>query len=567
MLQKTYESQADQKLGRAAAWSLAKARGDLLERVGALTAAPGRHACLQSGAVSGERWIQPGIIQRSHLDDGSHLGLGLTEDLSGPRLHMGEPRHLPTPARRPRHRTVRVEAPPPGPQAGAAHGEPGGTQGHALRVAMRCRARGGRMLASAGMEGNDGGEGVGLEQVLDTIRVEATVVDDSAHRARQRMGGAGLQEAVETGRPHGAGSAVGGSQPDMDGEGMLRGDDPVRQEAVAAKVGVAVRSIPPRGRGIAGPARMVTAADAVGPAVTGGPAVGASACGERGAIAAAPQGLEIASEAPLDRGEHTTGKAEGFQAGAQLLGPGLVSRREQLLGQARGDRRGLRGLPGLRGVPVGLFLLQVASRPPFAWAARTDAMGTRRGIRAIFEAVEKGGEGADRRRLEGRKARALREARMGAQVVGPLREPRVVQQPHEQEGPQHTDGIVGGPTTGARSIEGPHERASRVEIEAQEHQRGLVPRLRPAASLAAQPALERAGEGGTILGMRWGHRRFLLGHKGKPLCDDGSIVPRSGAAGQVAGFFACCPSPRQPDVGWSHGVLEVPIEPGREIFE
>jgi hypothetical protein len=73
------------------------------------------------------------------------------------------------------------------------------------------------MLASAGIEGNDGGDGFSLEKVIDTIRVEATVVDDSAHRDRQRMGGAGLQEAVETGRPHGEVSDVGGSQPDMDG--------------------------------------------------------------------------------------------------------------------------------------------------------------------------------------------------------------------------------------------------------------------------------------------------------------------------------------------------------------
>jgi hypothetical protein len=38
--------------------------------------------------------------------------------------------------------------------------------------------------------------------------------------------------------------------------------------------------------------------------------------------------------------------------------------------------------------------------------------------------------------------------------------------------------------------------------------------------------------------MRWGHNRFLLGQKGKLLCDDGSIVPRAVAAGQVAGDFS-----------------------------
>src|SRR5215510_6995467 len=100
---------------------------------------------------------------------------------------MGEPLHLATPTRRPFHGTVIVDAPPPGPKAVPAHGEPGGTQGHALLVDMRCRAGGGRMLASAGIEGNDGGNGFGLEKVIDTIRVEATVVDDSAHCDRQRM--------------------------------------------------------------------------------------------------------------------------------------------------------------------------------------------------------------------------------------------------------------------------------------------------------------------------------------------------------------------------------------------
>jgi hypothetical protein len=48
----------------------------------------------------------------------------------------------------------------------------------------------------ARVQGNDRRNGFGLEEVIDAIRVEATVVDDGAHRDRQRVGGAGLEEAV-----------------------------------------------------------------------------------------------------------------------------------------------------------------------------------------------------------------------------------------------------------------------------------------------------------------------------------------------------------------------------------
>src|SRR5690348_13353974 len=88
-----------------------------------------------------------------------------------------------------------------------------------------------------------------------------------------------------------------------------------------------------------------------------------------------------------------------------------------------------------------------------------------------------GVEGADRRGLEGGKASDLREARMGTQVVGPLRETFGVEEQHEQEGPQDADRVVGGPTTGARGVERPQEWAGRVEIKAAEHASSLVPRL------------------------------------------------------------------------------------------
>jgi len=99
---------------------------------------------------------------------------------------------------------------------------------------------------------------------------------------------------------------------------------------------------------------------------------------------------------------------------------------------------------GLRRVPVRLFLFEVAPMTPLAQAARAHAVGTRRRIGAIFEPVNKGIEGPDGRRLEGHKASDLRQTGMGAQVVGPLQETFVVQQEHEEEGPEHTDGAAGG---------------------------------------------------------------------------------------------------------------------------
>lgn len=88
---------------------------------------------------------------------------------------------------------------------------------------------------------------------------------------------------------------------------------------------------------------------------------------------------------------------------------------------------------------------------------------------------------------------------MGAEVVCPLRETFVVQQEHHEEGPEHTEGVVRGPSTWARGIEWAQEGAGGVEIEAQEHERGFVPGLGQATGLVAQPTLEFLGELGTIL--------------------------------------------------------------------
>jgi hypothetical protein len=145
--------------------------------------------------------------------------------------------------------------------------------------------------------------------------------------------------------------------------------------------------------------------------------------------------LEVAQQAALDRGEHPTGNEEVFQAREQFLGPGLVGSRKQLLGQACGDGIGLRSIASLCGVPLRLFLLEVAPMAPLAQAAQADAVGTWWRIGTVFEPVNKRIEGTHRGRLEGRKASDLCEARMGAQVVGPLRETFIVEEQHQQEGP------------------------------------------------------------------------------------------------------------------------------------
>jgi hypothetical protein len=104
---------------------------------------------------------------------------------------------------------------------------------------------------------------------------------------------------------------------------------------------------------------------------------------------------------------------------------------------------------------------------------------------------------------------------MGAQVVGPLRETFVVEEEHQEQGPEHTDGGGGGPSARAGGIEQAKQRPGRVQIEPQEDECSLVPRSWQTAGLAAQPALEFRGQGRAIPGMREDQRSFLLGRKGK----------------------------------------------------
>ncbi|MBI3910979.1 MAG: hypothetical protein HY320_08615, partial [Armatimonadetes bacterium] len=145
---------------------------------------------------------------------------------------------------------------------------------------------------------------------------------------------------------------------------------------------------------------MIAAEDALGATVAGGPPVGTGARGKRCAIATEHQSLEVTQEAPLDRWEDATGAEEVFQPCEQLLGPGLIGSREQLLGQAFGHGIGLRGIPSLRGVPGRLFLLEVAPIEALALAAGTDAVRAWGRIGAVFEAVDTGIERPDRRGLE-----------------------------------------------------------------------------------------------------------------------------------------------------------------------
>lgn len=282
---------------------------------------------------------------------------------------------------------------------------------------------------------------------------------------------------------------------------------------------------------------MLTAEDALRPAVTGGAAVRACACREGRPIATPHQSVEVAQETALDRREHATGEQEVFQAGEEILRPGLIGSGEERLGEPLGHGIRLGGIAGLRGVSLSLLLLQVTPMAALALLTRANAVGTRWGIRPVFQPVKTGGEDADRGRLEGRKASNLRQARMGAQVVGPLRQTVVVEEEHQEEGAEHTDGIGGGAPAWTWGIERTAHGPGRVQSEPEEDECGLVPRRRKATGLTTEPALELGRQGGALLGRRWDQRCFLLGRKGKPRFDYGLIVPPSQASGKAPGIF------------------------------
>jgi len=291
------------------------------------------------------------------------------------------------------------------------------------------------------------------------------------------VGGAGLQEAVETERTHGEIGDMAWGEANVDRQGMLWRDHAVLKIAMAEEERVAIGIVAPGRCRIAIEPVMVTAEDALGATITGGPAVRARARGERGAVAAEHEGLKIPQEPALHGGEHPAGEQQVFEAGEEFLGAGLVSGCQQLLGEAFGHGVRLRGITGVGGVPLGLLLLEMAPMAALALAAGLDAVGTRWGIGTVFQPVNKGVEGADSGRLEGREASHLCETWMGAQVMGPLWQTFVVEQEHEQEGPEDTDRVVGRPTAWAWGIECAEQGTRRVQIEPEEHECGLVPRL------------------------------------------------------------------------------------------
>jgi hypothetical protein len=269
------------------------------------------------------------------------------------------------------------------------------------------------MLAPAGIEGNDGRDRFRVEKLVDPVGIEATIVHGGPDGDGQGVGRTGLEEAVETRRPHGAVRDMARFEQEMHRQGMLWSHYAVLKGAMAEKGGVPIGSVAPGRRHVRVEPLVIAPKNALGPTVTGRPAMWTGAGREGGTVAAEHEGLEIAEQTPLGRREDSTGEQQVFQARQQLLRPGLVCCSEQGLGQVLGDRIGLRGLAGLCGVAVGLFLLEVAPMAAFAQAAGADAMGVRRRIRTVFEAVDKGGEGADRRGLEGGKAGHLCQARLG----------------------------------------------------------------------------------------------------------------------------------------------------------
>lgn len=544
MLQETDQIQAHEELRGAPAGALTEPGGDFLVGVGPLTARPPAHEFLKGG----NRWIEPRIIHRAHIDDRPHLGLRLTQHLARTLLPIGDPLETPGTPGRALHGTVIVNAPAAGPKAVAAHGEPGGAQGDAVIVDLGSGTCGSRVLPATGIQGDDGGDDFGLHKLVDAERIQPTVVHDGPHRNRQGMRLTGLEKAVQADWAHGEVGDMGGSEPDVDGQSVFWGDDTVLEVAMTEKVGVAVGIVPPGGRGVRIESLVVATENPLRPTITGRASVGTGPGRQGRAIPTEDERLEVAQEPTLDRGENATGEQEVFQAGEELLGARLVRRGKQLLGEPLCDGVRLAGLAGLSGMPLGLFLLEMTPMTPLAQAARADVVSTRWRIGAVFEAVNKGVEGPDRGRLEGREAGDLRQARMGAQVVGPRRETFVVEEEHQEQGPEHTDGVGGGPSARAGGIERAKQRPGRVQIEPQEDECSLVPWIWQTAGLAAQPALEFLGQGLAILGMREDHRSFLLGRKGKQGSTYGPLVPLTPASGKAPGFFEMCDALCQADV-------------------
>jgi hypothetical protein len=100
------------------------------------------------------------------------------------------------------------------------------------------------------------------------------------------------------------------------------------------------------------------------------------------------------------------------------------------------------------------------------------------------------------------------------QCICKLGDAVVAEQPQEQEGPKHADGIEGLSAArigGGERFEG---RPGWFQVEAQQHQRGVEPGFGEAAGLALEPAEKAVGEGFGIVLVVGGHG-FLLRKAGR----------------------------------------------------
>jgi hypothetical protein len=222
---------------------------------------------------------------------------------------------------------------------------------------------------------------------------------------------------------------------------------------------------------------------------------------EGGAGATEAERLEVAQSPALDRGEHATGAQEVFQAGQELLGARLVRRGKQFLGEPLRDGVRLAGLAGRGGMPLGLFLLEMAPMTPLAQAAGVDVVGTRRRRGTVFEAVQKGVEGPDRGRLEGGKARPSAPGADGCAGRRPT------------AGDFWSAAAAGGgrPAAHTRGRRGAGHGRSAPRVAAtwgaQDRDRGAGARGRPHATLRA-----RGGPYGAASGCAWRSAWYDTGH-------------------------------------------------------
>ena len=175
-----------------------------------------------------------------------------------------------------------------------AQGEASGAERDAMVVHVGRGARGGRMSAPTGIEGNDGRDGFGVEKMVNPVRIEATIVDGGPDGDGQGVGRTGLEEAVETRGTHGEVRDMARCKQEMHREGMLRGDHAVLKVAMAKKVGVPIRIEAPGRRRVGVEALVIASKDALGSAVTGGAPLRTGSSREGGAVSAEDERLEVA---------------------------------------------------------------------------------------------------------------------------------------------------------------------------------------------------------------------------------------------------------------------------------